>query len=110
MWEPPGKASAAPRCLMCRKVNQLGCGVQGAPLARGIDLERSILSQQGSAHEVCLFPRMETKTNQETLEAGSSTVAQPGPNAASARLKWGAIFGGGVAALGIAAMLYALGL
>ncbi len=50
---------------------------------------------------------MEANTNQETL---SGDVVQPSHIAASARLKWGAVFGGGVAALGIAAMLYALGL
>lgn len=53
---------------------------------------------------------METNTNQETFVAGSSAAAQPDRNTVSPRLEWGAIFGGGVAALGIAAMLYALGL
>lgn len=53
---------------------------------------------------------METNTTQREPVATSDPRAPLSPYGTSSNLKWGAIFGGGVAALAIASMLYALGL
>ncbi|MDF3068727.1 MAG: hypothetical protein K0R38_4328 [Polyangiaceae bacterium] len=52
---------------------------------------------------------METNTSPETLITDTSAIDPP-TALASPRLRWSAIFGGAVAALGIATLLYALGL
>ncbi len=81
----------------------------GALLSRGADFGRKNRSRH-TAHGDCLCGGMETNTNQETFVTGSGANTRPSPNSVSSNLGWGAIFGGGVAALGIASMLYALGL
>jgi hypothetical protein len=52
---------------------------------------------------------METKAAQETFVPNPSPYAL-NADVARSKLRWGAIFGGAVAAIGIATMLYALGL